>query len=155
MDLSGNVIVSGTSNGRFNDQLTGTSWLGTIVKYDSFGNLQWVQQFGPDSAPPEQAVILSIITDIHGNIFTTGYTNGNILNGTDNSSGVQDAFITKHNSSGQIKWMQQIGIPNATISGNGLGLDSKGNLYVIGNTNRGINGTPIVGANDVFLIKYE
>ncbi|GIM21926.1 hypothetical protein KHM19_11090 [Leptospira borgpetersenii] len=155
VDLSGNVIVSGTSNGRFNDQLTGTSWLGTIVKYDSFGNLQWVQQFGPDSAPPEQAVILSIITDIHGNIFTTGHTNGNILNGTDNSSGVQDAFITKHNSSGQIKWMQQIGIPNATIFGNGLGLDSKGNLYVIGNTNRGINETPIIGANDMFLIKYE
>lgn len=155
VDLSGNVFVGGTSNGRFKDKLTGTSWLGTIAKYDSFGSLQWVQQFGPDSAPPKQAVIRSIITDIYGNIFTTGHTNGNILDGGDNSLGVQDAFITKHNSSGQIQRMQQIGIPGATISGNGLGLDPQGNLYVIGDTNRGINGTPIIGANDMFLIKYR
>ncbi|AXR61734.1 SBBP repeat beta-propeller lipoprotein, LipL53 family [Leptospira mayottensis] len=155
VDLSGNIFVGGTSNGRFKDKSTGTSWLGTIAKYNSFGALQWVQQFGPDSAPPKQAVIHSIITDIYGNIFTTGYTNGNILNGRDNSSGIQDAFITKHNSSGRIQWMERIGVPDATISGNGLGLDSKRNLYVIGNTNRGINGAPIYGNTDAFIVKYK
>lgn len=155
VDLSGNVFVGGTSNGRFKDKLTGTSWLGTIAKYDSFGSLQWVQQFGPDSAPPKQAVIRSIITDIHGNVFTTGYTNGNILDGGDDSLGVQDAFITKHNSSGQVQWAEQIGIPGATIFGNGLGLDSQGNLYVIGDTDRGINKTPIVGTQAMFLVKYK
>ncbi|AKP26408.1 Beta-propeller repeat protein [Leptospira interrogans serovar Manilae] len=155
VDLSGNVFVGGTSNGRFEDKLTGTSWLGTIAKYDSSGVLQWVRQFGPDSAPPKQAVIRSIITDIHGNVFTTGHTNGNILDGGDDSLGVQDAFITKHNSSGQIQRIQQVGAPGATISGNGLGLDPQGNLYVIGNTNSGINEAPISGTNDMFLLKYR
>ncbi|UOG35372.1 SBBP repeat-containing protein [Leptospira noguchii] len=155
VDLSGNVFVGGTSNGRFNQQFGGTSWLGTIAKYDSLGTLEWIQQFGPNSAPPKQAVIRSIITDIHGNVFTTGYTNGNILDGGDDSLGVQDAFITKHNSSGQVQWAEQIGTPGATISGNGLGLDSQGNLYVIGDTNRGINKTPIVGTQAMFLVKYK
>ncbi len=155
VDLSGNVFVGGTSNGRFEDKLTGTSWLGTIAKYDSSGVLQWVRQFGPDSAPPKQAVIRSIITDMHGNVFTTGHTNGNILDGGDDSLGVQDAFITKHNSSGQIQRIQQVGAPGATISGNGLGLDPQGNLYVIGNTNSGINEAPISGTNDMFLLKYR
>ncbi|WP_036026446.1 SBBP repeat beta-propeller lipoprotein, LipL53 family [Leptospira noguchii] len=156
VDISGNVFVSGTSNGRFNQQLGGTSWLGTIIKYDSLGTLEWIQQFGPTSSVPQKhAVILSIITDIHGNVFTTGYTNGNILDGGDDSLGVQDAFITKHNSSGQVLWTEQIGIPGATISGNGLGLDPQGNLYVIGNTDRGINKTPVIGRRDMFLVKYK
>ncbi|MDI7236849.1 SBBP repeat-containing protein [Leptospira santarosai] len=155
VDLFGNVFVGGTTNGRFEQRLSGTSWLGTVAKYDSLGSLQWVRQFGPDSAPPKQAVINSILTDTNGNVFTTGHTNGNISDGGDDSLGDQDAFLTKHDPSGQNKWIQRIGTPGADTKGTEIKLDSEGNLYVIGNISREINGAPQRGTNDIFVEKYK
>ncbi|EKR07324.1 beta-propeller repeat protein [Leptospira kirschneri serovar Valbuzzi str. 200702274] len=51
--------------------------------------------------------------------------------------------------------MEQIGNPGAIIFGNEIAKDREGNLYTIGNTNGEINGTPINGTNDMFLIKYR
>ncbi|AXR61735.1 SBBP repeat beta-propeller lipoprotein, LipL53 family [Leptospira mayottensis] len=154
-DPFGNILIGGSSNGRFETTLGGRNELGTIAKYDSRGTLQWIRQFGPTSSLAKHTRINSIITDKNGNIFTIGVTNGNILDGGDNSLGTIDAFLTKHNSSGQSKWIERIGVPGAIISGNELGLDSKRNLYIIGNTNRGINGAPIYGNTDAFIVKYK
>lgn len=155
VDPFGNILIGGSSNGRFETTLGGTSKLGTIVKYDSRGTLQWVRQFGSIGGFLKETEVSSIITDKNGNIFTTGSTNGNILNGESNSLGNNDAFLTKHNSSGQNQWMEQIGNPGATIFGNEIAKDREGNLYTIGNTNREINGTPINGTNDMFFVKYR
>lgn len=155
VDPFGNILIGGSSNGRFETTLGGTSKLGTIVKYDSRGTLQWVRQFGSIGGFLKETEVSSIITDKNGNIFTTGSTNGNILNGESNSLGNNDAFLTKHNSSGQNQWMEQIGNPEATIFGNEIAKDREGNLYTIGNTNREINGAPINGINDMFLVKYR
>ncbi|WP_061224945.1 SBBP repeat beta-propeller lipoprotein, LipL53 family [Leptospira weilii] len=155
VDPLGNVLVGGSSNGRFGSELGGASWLGTIVKYDSTGARQWIRQFGPLGDSHIQAQVNSIITDKNGNIFTTGSTNGNILDGGDPLLGDQDAFITKYNSSGQSKWIERIGVRGAVISGDKLKFDPTGNLYVIGNTNRGINGAPMRGTTDIFVVKYK
>lgn len=148
-------MIGGSSDGRFETTLGGVNILGTIVKYDSRGTLQWVHQFGPINNLLKETNVNSIITDKNGNIFTTGFTNGNILNRKSNSLGDYDAFLTKHNSSGQNKWIKQIGNPGAKIFGNEIAKDREGNLYVIGDTNSGINGTPINGTNDMFLVKYR
>ncbi|EMK11843.1 beta-propeller repeat protein [Leptospira kirschneri serovar Bim str. 1051] len=155
VDPFGSILIGGSSNGRFETTLGGTNKLGTIIKYDSRGTLQWVRQFGPIGGFLQETQVSSIITDKSGNIFTTGSTNGNILNGGNNSLGNSDAFLTKHNSFGQNKWMEQIGNPGAIIFGNEIAKDREGNLYTIGNTNGEINGTPINGTNDMFLIKYR
>ncbi|XZE67895.1 SBBP repeat beta-propeller lipoprotein, LipL53 family [Leptospira interrogans serovar Hardjo] len=155
VDPFGNILIGGSSDGRFETTLGGVNILGTIVKYDSRGTLQWVHQFGPINNLLKETNVNSIITDKNGNIFTTGFTNGNILNRKSNSLGDYDAFLTKHNSSGQNKWIKQIGNPGAKIFGNEIAKDREGNLYVIGDTNSGINGTPINGTNDMFLVKYR
>ncbi|EMN46561.1 SBBP repeat-containing protein, partial [Leptospira weilii] len=50
---------------------------------------------------------------------------------------------------------ERIGVRGATISGNELKFDPTGNLYVIGNTDRGINGIPMRGTTDIFVVKYK
>ncbi|EMM74983.1 SBBP repeat beta-propeller lipoprotein, LipL53 family [Leptospira weilii] len=155
VDPLGNILIGTSINGRFETTLGGTSWLGTIVKYDSTGTRQWIRQFGPPGDSNIQAQVNSIITDKNGNIFTTGVTNGNILEDGDGPLGNQDAFITKYNSSGQRKWIERIGVRGATIFGNELKFDPTGNLYVIGSTDRGINGTPMRGTTDIFVVKYK
>ncbi|EMF80963.1 beta-propeller repeat protein [Leptospira weilii serovar Topaz str. LT2116] len=155
VDPFGNILIGTSSDGRFETTLGGTSWLGTIVKYDSTGTRQWIRQFGPPGDSHIQAQVNSIITDKNGNIFTTGFTNGNILEDGDGPLGNQDVFITKYNSSGQSKWIERIGVPGAIIFGNELKFDPTGNLYVIGNTNRGINGAPRRGMTDIFVAKYK
>ncbi|EKR07297.1 beta-propeller repeat protein [Leptospira kirschneri serovar Valbuzzi str. 200702274] len=47
VDPFGSILIGGSSNGRFETTLGGTNKLGTIIKYDSRGTLQWVRQFGP------------------------------------------------------------------------------------------------------------
>ncbi|WP_078126116.1 SBBP repeat beta-propeller lipoprotein, LipL53 family [Leptospira alexanderi] len=154
-DPFGNILISGSSNGRFETTLGGVNELGTIAKYDSHGTLQWIRQFGPTSSLAKRTTISSIITDKSGNIFTTGFTNGNILDGGDDSLGDTDTFLTKHNSSGQSKWIERIGSFEANVIGKEIRLDPKRNLYVIGNTNRGINGAPRYGTTDIFVVKYK
>ncbi|MBF3377407.1 SBBP repeat beta-propeller lipoprotein, LipL53 family [Leptospira borgpetersenii] len=155
VDSFGNILIGGSSNGRFETTLGGTNKLGTIAKYDSRGTLQWIRQFGPTSSLAKRTTINSIITDKSGNIFTTGSTNGNIADGGDDSLGDSDAFLTKHNSSGENKWIERIGSPEATTSGNGIVKDREGNLYTIGDTTRGINGAPRQGNTDIFIVKYK
>ncbi|WP_036097009.1 SBBP repeat beta-propeller lipoprotein, LipL53 family [Leptospira weilii] len=155
VDPSGNVFVGGNSNGDFGSGADGTSWLGTLVKYDSFGNQQWIRQFGPISGRRKQTAIEAIVTDADGNVFTTGHSNGNVPDGTGISIGTLDVFLTKHDSSGQNRWIRQVGTPGATISGSGIGRDRNGNLYGIGNTNHTVNGIPIRGLNEIFIVKYK
>lgn len=155
VDPFGNILIGVSSNGRFETTLGGTNRLGTIAKYDSHGTLQWIRQFGPTSSLAKRTTINSITTDKSGNIFTTGSTNGNIADGGDDSLGHSDAFLTKHNSSGQNKWIERIGSPEAEASGNGIVKDREGNLYTIGDTTRGINGAPMHGDTDIFIVKYK
>ena len=39
--------------------------------------------------------------------------------------------------------------------GNGVAVDSKGNIYVTGNTEGGMDGNTNSGKNDIFLVKYN
>ncbi|EMY77011.1 beta-propeller repeat protein [Leptospira weilii serovar Ranarum str. ICFT] len=158
VDPLSNVFVGGNSNGNLESSAeTGRNFRGTLVKYDSSGVLQWVKQFGPieKGESRKETVITDIRNDEDGNIFTTGWSTGNIINGNDNSKGISDVFLTIHNSSGEIVRARQIGTSNVSMYGTGIGLDLKGNLYCSGYTNGAIHGVPIRGSQDLFILKYK
>ncbi|EMJ97664.1 SBBP repeat beta-propeller lipoprotein, LipL53 family [Leptospira alstonii] len=157
IDPSGNVFVGGSSNANLeSNSETGKNFRGTLVKYDSSGVQQWIKQFGPtDDDAQKQTVINTILTDASGNVFMTGWTSGNIIDGVNGSYGKQDVFLTKHGVLGEIVWARQIGTPDVSMYGVGIGLDLKGNLYCSGTTDGTVNEIPSRGFQDLFVLKYK
>jgi len=94
----------------------------------------------------------SVTTDSSGNIYVTGFTEGGLDGNT--SSGGNDMFLVKYNSSGIKQWTKQLGTSSLDY-GNGVTSDSSGNIYVTGITSGGLDGNTIYGKNDIFLVKYN
>ncbi len=94
----------------------------------------------------------SIAVDQNGNIFVTGYTNGN-LNGIINN-GSNDAFLVKLDSNGILLWTKLIGSSGYDV-GEGVIVDQYGNIFVTGFTNGNLNGITNNGSNDAFLVKLD
>jgi uncharacterized delta-60 repeat protein len=117
VDASGNVYVTGDSNG------IGTSSDYVTVKYNSFGIQQWVARYnGPGNAVD---TAYSIALDPAGNVYVTGLSAGS---GTD-----YDYATVKYDSSGEEQWVVRYDGP---ASGQDwpstVALDSSGNVYVAG-----------------------
>ncbi|WP_061248736.1 SBBP repeat beta-propeller lipoprotein, LipL53 family [Leptospira alstonii] len=154
VDLSGNVFAGGTSDANFDPEAVGSGFLGTLVKYNSSGVQQWVRQFGP-FVGRKNTVIQAMATDKVGNVFTTGWSNGNIMDEGDNSIGSADVFLTKYDPFGQNEWKRQIGTAGVRMSGNGIEIDLEGNLYCAGWTTGAVNEIPVTGNRDLFLMKFN
>lgn len=120
-----------------------------IIKYNSSGMAQWATNI--TGTRTEQG--LGIITDTIGNVYVTGrFAFGGVVNSTFvnsyNSlvgstistttfgrfitSTTQDAFVAKYTSSGIAQWFTTIDSIGGTNSGNGINIDTLGNIYVIG-----------------------
>jgi uncharacterized delta-60 repeat protein len=142
-DSSGNIYVTGSTLGG----LDGNTFLGGglylfgdifLVKYSSSGTKQWTKQLGTSSDDLGEGVT----TDSSGNIYVTGGTGGGLDGNT--SSGGDDIFLVKYNSSGTKQWTKQMGTDDYE-KGNGVTTDSSGNIYVTGSTS----------SSDIVLIKYN
>jgi hypothetical protein len=95
-DSSGNIYVTGVTNGG----LDGNTNLGSgdifLVKYNSSGTKQWTKQLGTSSDDRGN----DVTTDSSGNIFVTGITEGGLDGRTSSGcSGCYDMFLIKYNSS--------------------------------------------------------
>ncbi|NTV79881.1 MAG: hypothetical protein HGA24_00440, partial [Candidatus Aminicenantes bacterium] len=117
VDASGNVYVTGDSNG------SGTSSDYVTVKYNSAGVQLWVARYdGPGNAVD---TAYSIALDPAGNVYVTGFSTGS---GTD-----YDYATVKYSSSGTEQWVARY---NGPASGQdwatAIALDSSGNVYVTG-----------------------
>ena len=82
----------------------------------------------------------------------TGRTYGGLDGNT--SSGGEDIFLVKYNSSGTKQWTNQLGT-SSTDYGTGVTTDLSGNIYVTGITYGGLDGNKSSGKSDIFLVKYN
>lgn len=149
-DSSGNVYATGFTAGGFD----GNSQTGTtdafLAKYNSSGIKIWSLQKGVAS---KNLTSTSVAVDSSGNVVIAGYTNtgvdGNSLTGT------QDFFVVKYDSTGTRLWTKQLGVASQPTYGNGVAVDSSGNVFVAGTTSGGLDGNTLTGSGDHFVTKYN
>jgi len=93
-DSSGNIYVTGWTQGGLDGNTHSGSYDIFLVKYNSSGTKQWTKQLGTSSGDYGN----DVTTDSSGNIYVTGSTWGGLDGNT--NSGSYDIFIVKYNSSG-------------------------------------------------------
>jgi hypothetical protein len=150
-DPAGNVFLAGYTGGA---RLDGTPSTGAsdlfVVKYDNEGNKVYTQQMGAADKDTEGN---GIATDADGNVYVTGHTegalDGNALTGTN------DLFLAKYDAVGTKVYVRQMGAADKDTRGNGIATDADGNVYVTGYTEGALDGNPLTGVGDVFVVKYD
>ncbi len=105
-----------------------------------------------------------VATDASGNVYITGFTkssNGISISGAYQISkiGLENAFLAKFNSSGNLVWSTYYG--NISEVGNGASTDKAGNIYITGYTSsrsgmatNGAYQTSLAGNSDAFVAKF-
>lgn len=131
VDSSANVYITG---------YTGSQGAGAndvfIVKYDTSGTLQWQRVLGGAS----NDFGFGITVDSSGNVYVAGLTGST-------GAGVDDALITKYDTSGTIQWQRVLGSANNDRA-NAVAVDSSGNVYIIGRSD-------ISGTDGIIIAKYN
>jgi len=140
VDSSDNIYVTGYTNSGNRDLI--------LVKYNSNGEKQWTRQLGTMA----DDYALGVTVDSSDNIYVTGDTYGGLDGNT--SSGSEDFFLVKYNSSGEKQWTKQLGTSLDDYS-RGVTVDSSDNIYVTGSTQEGLDGNTSSGGVDLFLVKYN
>ena len=120
---------------------------GVTVQADPPPLTLWSQQIGTS----EQDGAIGIAVGAAGNIYITGYTEGDL--GGPNQGGY-DAFVVKCNSDGAVQWTRQIGT-SAGDCGTGIAVDGNGNSYITGWTSGDLGGPYQGGLTDAFVVKYD
>jgi uncharacterized delta-60 repeat protein len=133
VDASGNIYIVGNtaSQGAGGEDVL-------IAKYDTSGTIQWQRSLGGASTERGQGIAV----DASGNVYVTGTTNSQ-------GAGGFDLLIAKYNTSGVIQWQRSLG-GSASEFGNGIAVDSSGNVYVVGRT-----ASQGAGGDDLLLAKYN
>ena len=148
-DISGNVYVAGhTWGGLEGNTMTGMSTF-FVIKYDSSGNKQYISQMGNNGITEG----MSVTTDAGGNVFIAGTTTVGLDGNT--MAGLRDVFVTKYDSSGNVKYTRQMGVAGALTSGNSVATDASGNFFVAGSTTGGLDSNTLTGSADFFVTKYN
>jgi uncharacterized delta-60 repeat protein len=117
VDDSGNVYVTGSSRG------SGTDVDYATIKYDSFGQQQWVARYNGPGNGGDDPVAIAI--DSSHNVYVTGFSFGG---GTS-----QDYATIKYDSSGQQQWVARYNGPgNGFDEATAIAIDGSGDVYVTG-----------------------
>lgn len=143
-DFSGTMITSAGDNDMF------------IAKYNSSGILQWVKNAGGIKSDRGR----SISVNKYGDIFITGEFKHSATfdNITLTSSGEEDIYIAKYNTSGVLQWVKQAG-GLGVDEGRGVATDYSGNVYCTGFfsdiASFGSNTVFSAGGQDAYIAKYD
>jgi hypothetical protein len=102
-----------------------------------------------------------MVTDASGNVFITGKFRDSIKFGSLSTlitSGYDDVFIVKYNSSGVVQWSKKFGSATGYDTGTGIRLDASGNIYLCGQ----FGGTIVFDSysltssgGDIFIVKLN
>lgn len=160
LDPAGNVLVSGEYFGTvaFGPTIA-TSAGGAdifLLKYDNAGTLLWSRQFGGTQDDNGSRVA----TDAAGNIYVAGDFRLSVAFGTNTltSAGGSDFYLLKFDPSGMLLWARQAG-GAGNESNARVAVDAAGNALVTGAFQGtalfGTNALVSVGANDVFIAKFD
>ncbi len=154
IDSSGNVYLTGDFQGTVNfgldfgttdSKISAGSWDIFITKINSNGTYSWTKVMGGTLWDAGNG----IATDSSGNVYLTGDFQGTVNFGLD--FGTTDikagggTFITKINSNGTYGWTKVI----SGTSGNGIVIDSSGNVYVTGQLYGTVNFGLDFGTTDI------
>ena len=156
VDGSGNVYVTGYSSASWGFPLNAYSGGDDIfvLKLSSSGAVQWNTFFGSSNGNDDG---LGIAVDGSGNVYVTGHSKGTWGFPLNAFSGGYDIFVLKLSSSGAYEWNSFFGSSNGNDIGDGITVDSSGNVYVTGYSN-GTWGFPLnaySGGDDIFVLKLS
>src|SRR5215217_6139204 len=124
VDDAENVYVSGSIYGN------GTGQDYATIKYDANGTELWVRRY--DGTGKSEDVARSMAVDAHGNVYVTGYSNGNV------SIYEYDYATVKYDTNGNEVWVRRYDGPGTfdvdviDDQANAIAVDNAGNVYVTG-----------------------
>jgi len=122
-----------------------------LAQYDSFGNLNWVRQFGTGMID----VPSGVATDQDGNAYVVGDTGGSV-DGTPNN-GSSALVVLKYGFDGVRMWARQLAASSSAFpsaNGRGISVDSTGNAFVAGTAVGSVDGNAGSGQVDLLLAKF-
>jgi len=158
VDANGNSYITGCFSGNSTfgtTTLTSSGYYDIFVaKMDSNGNWLWAIQAGGT----DNDFGYGIAVDANGNSYATGSFSESVTFGTTTltSSGYEDIFVAKLDSSGNWLWAKQAGGTDYD-DGNGIAVDDNGNSYVTGyyegSATFGATTLTSIGSWDIFVAK--
>ena len=148
VDSNGNIYATGHTEADLDGNTNAGSWDIFVSKYDTYGTRQWTELLGTSAQERGQGIAV----DSNGNIYVTGFTEGD-LDGKTNAGG-KDIFVSKYDTNGTRQWTQLLGT-SSHDNGYGIVVDSNGNIYVTGGTNGDLDGNTNAGLADIFVSKYD
>jgi len=150
VDTSGNVYITGYTNGSIDSQaLTGVNDV-FVIKYDSAGTKQWTKLSGLVGLDARGT---RIVVDSSGNTYVTGYSPGSFGGETSLGSYI-NAFIIKYDMLGAKLFTRLLTSASGDIKGYDIALDGGGNIIVTGSAGAILDSQPKTGTIDVFVAKY-
>ena len=150
LHVEGNVYMSSNLE-------VGGATISRTVSYD-VPSVSWATSIGGTNSDYGYG----IATDSNGNVYVIGFYDNTVTfapGTTLNSTGGDDAFVAKYDTSGTVQWAKSIG-GTSSDNGRGIATDSNGNVYVTGKystTATFAPGTTLtsVGSSDAFVAKYN
>jgi len=143
------ILITGKTAGDLNGESNTGSDDVFVTAYDLNLNEQWTALIGTVASDEGRAVAVNSI----GEIYVTGSTAGNL--GGESNQGLNDAFLAKLDTSGNLQWVKLIGTV-ADDDARGIAIDSNDDIYVSGGSGASIDGlTYAGGVSDMLLAKYD
>ncbi len=128
-----------------------------VSKTDNSGNFAWMVRAGGSESDKAEAVAV----DALGNVYVTGYFSGTAYFGTNSliSSGLQDVYVAKYNTSGVLQWVTQAG-GSASDIGFGIDVNNLGEVFLTGSFKStatfGMHSVTAANAtSDIFIAKLD
>ena len=148
VDRSGNVILSGHTEGTLPGQTNAGYDDAWVRKLSPAGTELWARQFG--SSAPDWA--FGVAVDGSGNIIVAGGASESLP--SQPHSGYDDAFVRKYSPEGTELWTSQFGTASSERCW-GAAADRDGNVIVAGATQGALPGQTSGGNWDAFVRKYS
>ncbi|WP_086447006.1 SBBP repeat-containing protein [Leptospira venezuelensis] len=149
-DRFGNVYVTGTTG----ETIDGQPKVGQanlfVIKYNSNGEKQWTRLLG---AAVSDTNAMAITSDSTGNVYTTGYTNGN-LDGQSLTYNI-NMFVVKYDSDGNRLWTKLRAAYGKRTYSYGITLDASENIYTTGNVMGSLITGSDIGFYDLFVSRFN